>query len=74
MDTGDDLGLGDRQQVVVALHVTGPVGEPFTAITRLVRPIALDRGAHRPVEHEDAFAQYRGERFGGIGAEQRCVG
>ena len=50
MDVGDDLRLGDRQQVVVALEVLTPVGEPGPAVVGLGELVALDEGAHRAVQ------------------------
>ena len=48
--------LGEREQVVVALHVGGPVGEPLAAVAGLVRPVPLDRRAHRAVDDQDPLA------------------
>ena len=66
VDAGEDLRLGEAQQVVVALDVARPVGEPLAAVAGLVRPVALDRGAHRPVEHHDPLLEQCGELGGGI--------
>ncbi len=51
----DDLRLGQRQQVVVALEVARPVAEPFAAVAGLVELVALDHGAHGAVQDQDAF-------------------
>ena len=61
-------GCGERQQVVVALEVARPVGEPLAAVARLVGPVALDHRAHRAVEDQDAPAERGGELVGGVGA------
>ena len=45
-----------REQVVVALQVARPVGEPLAAVVGLVGPVALDHRAHRAVEHQDPLA------------------
>ena len=69
MDRGDDLGLGEREQVVVALQVAGPVGEALAAVARLVGPVALDRRAHGAVDHQDPLAQQRRQLLGGVRAD-----
>jgi len=69
VDLCDDLRLRDRQQVVVALHVAGPVLEPLAAISGLVGSIALDRRTHGPVEDEDSLGHERGELVGRVRAE-----
>ncbi len=57
VDAGDDLRLGERQQVVVALQVARPVGEPLAAVARLGGTVALDRGTHGAVEHQDPLLE-----------------
>ena len=47
---GDDVGLGQREQVVVALQVARPVGEALAAVARLGGPVALDHRAHGAVD------------------------
>jgi hypothetical protein len=69
VDARDDLGGGDAQQVVVALHVARPVGEPLAAVARLVRTVPLDGGAHRAVEDQDPLLQQRGELGGDVRAK-----
>ena len=70
----DDLRLGDRQQVVVALLVVGVVGEPLPAVVGLGQAVPLDHRAHRPVEDEDALAQGGGQGGRGVGAVLRGHG
>src|SRR5690606_31266839 len=64
---GDEAGKRQREQVVVALEVM-PVrrarlpaveapGEAFTAVVGLLQAVALDHGAHCPVDHQDALGQ-----------------
>ena len=67
VDGRDDLGLGEGEEVVVALDVTGPLREPVAAVARLVRAVALDRRAHGTVEHENALAQHRRQSLGRVG-------
>src|SRR5699024_346731 len=55
MDLGDELRLREVEQVVVALHVAGPVGEALTAVTRLIRAVTLDGSPHGAVEDDDVI-------------------
>ena len=64
MDRGDDVRLGQGEQIVVADQVAGPVGEPLAAVAGLVRAVALDRRAHRAVDHHDPLAQGSRHRQG----------
>ncbi len=57
LDRGDDLGLAQQQQVVVALDVARPVGEARATVVGLVQLVALDHGAHAAVEDQDAFLE-----------------
>ncbi len=71
MNLADELGLGQRQQVVVALLVAAVVGEPLAAVVGLGQAVGLDHRPHRAVEHEDALAQGGGEVGGGVWAVLR---
>ncbi len=56
MDILDDLGLGEHEEIIVAFHVVArPVGKAGTAIVGLLQFVALDHGAHGPVDNEDAL-------------------
>ena len=57
MDVFDRLRLGQRQKVIVALQ--GPVAgmKAIAAEVRLIQVEALDLGAHRPVDEQDALAR-----------------
>ena len=57
MDVGDHVGPRQHQHVVVALQVLGMILEALAAEVGLGQLVALDHGAHRAVEHEDAFEQ-----------------
>ncbi|CAJ1779925.1 hypothetical protein LMCDFJHI_02900 [Aeromonas salmonicida] len=57
VDLANDPGPGQHQQVVVALDVGMPVGKPLTAIIRLAQLVALDHGAHGPVDDQDPFLE-----------------
>ncbi len=56
MDILDGAGLGQRQEVVVALLVAGAVAEAIAAEIIFDQLQRLDFRAHRAVEHENAFA------------------
>ena len=57
VDVADDGGLGDDEQVVVALELSGVVLETVAAVVLLLQFELLDHGAHRAVEVDDALAQ-----------------
>ena len=57
VDVADDLGLGQRQDVHVALEVRGPVGETLAPVGRLVESVGLDHGAHGAVEQQDTLGE-----------------
>ena len=69
VDTADDVRLGQAQQVVVALEVALPVGEPIAAVVVLAESLALDHRAHRAVHHEDALGQRGPQLVGGVGLQ-----
>ena len=65
MDLADDLGPGQRQQLVVTLDVMVQVLEALAAVGRLVELVALDHRAHRAVEDQDALGKSLAQgRFG----------
>ena len=57
MDGPNDVGLGQDEQVVVALQVARPVGEALAAEVGLGQLVLLDHGAHGAVEDEDALGE-----------------
>ena len=63
VDVADDLRLGERQQIVVALQVARPVLEAFPPVAVLVQLVALDHGPHGPVQDQDAFFEQLFECF-----------
>ena len=69
VDRLDDPGRRDGEQVVVALEVLRPVGEPLAAVGRLRGAVALDRGAHRAVDDQDPLRQQAGQLAGQVGPE-----
>ena len=55
VDGADRLRLGQHQQVVVALDQLAVIGEALAAVILLLQLQALDHGAHRTVDDEDAL-------------------
>ncbi len=74
VDGADRIRLGQAEQVVIALEIAVPVGEPLTAVFGLAEAVPLDHRAHRAVEHENARRQSRGENLRGVRAYQRALG
>ena len=62
MDFFDRLWLGKRQKVIVALQGTGAGMKAFAAKVGLTKVEALNLGAHRPVDEQDALARGALER------------
>ena len=63
-------GWVSDEQVVVALEVAVPVGEPLAAVLGLAEGVPLDHRAHGAVEHEDARLQQRGQGFRRVGTQE----
>ena len=53
VDSGYHFRLAENQQVVVALQVARPVGKAFAAKVLLTQTIALDHGAHAPIQNQN---------------------
>ena len=66
VDIADDFGLGQRQQVVVALEIGSPILETLAAIIRLLQLITLDHGAHRAIQNQDALGEQFIEQIGAV--------
>ena len=73
VDAGDDVGLGEGEQVVVALQVAGPVREPLAAVAGLGRAVPLDRRTHGAVDDQDPLLEGSGQRLGGVRTPARLV-
>ena len=56
MDRAHGVGLGEREQLVVAAEVAAVIAESVAAERFVGQPERLDLGAHGAVEHHDAFA------------------
>ena len=57
MDTPDDFGLGEREQIIVPLKIALVIREPFTAKIRLLQLVPLHHGSHCPIQKKDALSQ-----------------
>ena len=57
VDFADDRRLRQRQQIVVAFEVAREILEALAAIARFIQLVALDHGAHRAVEYDDALGK-----------------
>ena len=57
VDFADDRGLRERQKVVVAFEIAREVLEALAAIAGLIELVALDHGAHRAVQYDDALVE-----------------
>jgi len=62
VDRRDRVRLGQRQQVVVALDVLGPVREAAAAVAGFVEAKPLDHCPHGPVKDEDPLCRRGPER------------
>ena len=71
MDALDDVRLCRGEQVVVADEIVRPILESLAAVARLVRPVALDRRAHRAVDDHDPLTQSGLQFIGAIRADVR---
>jgi hypothetical protein len=56
MDVFDRLGLGEGQKVIVALQQAVARMKAFAAEVLFIQVQALNLGAHRPVNQQDALA------------------
>jgi hypothetical protein len=68
VDVADGVGLGQDQEVVVALQIVTVVGEALRAEVALRQPQVLDLGPHGAVEHEDAPVRDLADRLRDFGA------
>ena len=56
MNIPNDIGLGEIQQVIVALNRLPPLSKFVTAVVLFRQLVALDHRAHRPVQEQYLFA------------------
>ena len=66
MNTLNDIGARQQQQVVVALEIMCVAGKAFTAKISLGQAVPLNHGAHSAIEHKDTFFQEGKNLFGTI--------
>ena len=69
----DHAGLRDRQEIVVAAQIPGPVREPAAAEVGLAQLMALDHGAHGAIENDESFPEQRQEGGGTFALRLRRV-
>ena len=67
VDAGDQLGLGQAEQVAAAAQVHGVAGKTLAAEIRLLQVVGLDHGAHGAVEEQDAFGEQGAQLLSGWG-------
>ena len=67
MDRAHDIGLRQREEIVVALDVMVMAGKARPAIAGLVQPVALDHRAHRAVQDQDALVEQGDDFVGAVG-------
>ena len=68
MNILDRLGLGQRQQIVIAAQILCVVREPLRAKIAFRELVALDHRAHGAVEDQDFFARQSVESLENPGA------
>ena len=61
MYVSNDLRSRNRQEIVIAFEIAGPVAESITAKVILAETVALDHRPHRAIEQHDAAFQRRDE-------------
>jgi hypothetical protein len=67
MDGLNDVGTGERQQVVVPAEVVGMGGKAIAAEVRLGELMLLDHRAHRAVQNDDTLRQEMAQFGSGVG-------
>ena len=55
MDSGYHIRLTEHQQIVIAFQIAWPVGKAFAAEVLFTQTIALDHGAHAPIQNQNTF-------------------
>ena len=73
MDVADHVRARQAEQFVVALHVLVKVLEALAPVLGFIELEALDHGAHRAIENQDALRQKGGE-LRGTGVGERVHG
>ena len=64
MNLLDDRRLGQHQQIIIAFEIAWPILETHAPEVFLLQVIALDHGAHRAIQNQDAVGEQSGQ-FGG---------
>ena len=69
----DQLGPGEREQFVIAFHITRVTGKLRAAVLLFGEPVLLNHGAHRAIQNEDAAGKKRTQDGFSIGGgRHRC--
>ena len=55
MNVSDDLGLRQRQQVIIATYIAAIVSKSLTPIAHLIEAMPLDHRAHRAIDNQNAL-------------------
>ena len=55
MDTGDHVGAGQRQQIIIPLYIVYVILKPLPTEGRFVESVALDHRAHGAIHDQDAL-------------------
>ena len=51
VNIANNIGLGERQQIIITSHIGVVIGKPRAAIGRLIKLMTLNHRAHCAVEH-----------------------
>jgi hypothetical protein len=63
MDAYDDVGAGQRQQVVIPLQIVHVILESLPTEGRFIEPVSLDHGAHGAIHDQDTLREQRFEEL-----------
>jgi chaperonin GroEL len=72
VNRADHRRLSQHQQVIVAPEVLRMIGEALATVVRFRQAIALDHGAERPVEDQNALPENGFELCGAISHNHAC--
>jgi hypothetical protein len=71
VDAGDDRGLSQRQQIVVALLVSAVRVEALAVIFVRAQSVRLDHGAHGAIQDQDTFCEQTVEEIDAVFGHER---
>ena len=55
MYSGNDIGAGQAEQVIVAFEVGAMVGEALPAVILFLQAFSLDHGSHSAIQYQYAL-------------------